>query len=286
MKLKNYFYLLFTAGVWGSSFLMIKYSLQELSEFDIALYRILLPTIVLNIFNRDKVDILKEDYKYFLILGVIYMTLPFYLFALAEKTITSALAGLINGSTPIFVALIAIFFYKEKVTLLQKIFITTGFVGVVVLSVGGQSIASGSSKGILYALIASICYGVAINMVQPLLKKYTPIGALKMLLRSASFFSILLLAPFSTWTIPSFSVSLFPILLLGIGSSGFAFLTFYKLIDDVGAVPSTVTVNIIPIFSILFGYIFLKEITTSTQLIGVSIIVTSAIFFTRIKESS
>jgi len=286
MKLKNYFYLLFTAGVWGSSFLMIKYSLQELSEFDIALYRILLPTILLNIFNRDKVDILKEDYKYFLILGVIYMTLPFYLFALAEKTITSALAGLINGSTPIFVALIAIFFYKEKVTLLQKIFITTGFVGVVVLSVGGQSIASGSSKGILYALIASICYGVAINMVQPLLKKYTPIGALKMLLRSASFFSILLLAPFSTWTIPSFSVSLFPILLLGIGSSGFAFLTFYKLIDDVGAVPSTVTVNIIPIFSILFGYIFLKEITTSTQLIGVSIIVTSAIFFTRIKESS
>ena len=286
MKLKNYFYLLFTAGVWGSSFLMIKYSLQELSEFDIALYRILLPTIVLNIFNRDKVDILKEDYKYFLILGVIYMTLPFYLFALAEKTITSALAGLINGSTPIFVALIAIFFYKEKVTLLQKIFITTGFVGVVVLSVGGQSIASGSSKGILYALIASICYGVAINMVQPLLKKYTPIGALKMLLRSASFFSILLLAPFSTWTIPSFSVSLFPILLLGIGSSGFAFLTFYKLIDDVGAVPSTVTVNIIPIFSILFGYIFLKEITTSTQLIGVSIIVISAIFFTRIKESS
>ena len=286
MKLKNYFYLLFTAGVWGSSFLMIKYSLQELSEFDIALYRILLPTIVLNIFNRDKVDILKEDYKYFLILGVIYMTLPFYLFALAEKTITSALAGLINGSTPIFVALIAILFYKEKVTLLQKIFITTGFVGVVVLSVGGQSIASGSSKGILYALIASICYGVAINMVQPLLKKYTPIGALKMLLRSASFFSILLLAPFSTWTIPSFSVSLFPILLLGIGSSGFAFLTFYKLIDDVGAVPSIVTVNIIPIFSILFGYIFLKEITTSTQLIGVSIIVISAIFFTRIKESS
>jgi len=286
MKLKNYFYLLFTAGVWGSSFLMIKYSLQELSEFDIALYRILLPTIVLNIFNRDKVDILKEDYKYFLILGVIYMTLPFYLFALAEKTITSALAGLINGSTPIFVALIAILFYKEKVTLLQKIFITTGFVGVVVLSVGGQSIASGSSKGILYALIASICYGVAINMVQPLLKKYTPIGALKMLLRSASFSSILLLAPFSTWTIPSFSVSLFPILLLGIGSSGFAFLTFYKLIDDVGAVPSIVTVNIIPIFSILFGYIFLKEITTSTQLIGVSIIVISAIFFTRIKESS
>ena len=102
----------------------------------------------------------------------------------------------------------------------------------------------------------------------------------------ASLFSILLLGPFSTWTIPSFSVSLFPLLLLGIGSSGLAFLTFYKLIDDVGAVPSSVTVNIIPIFSILFGYFFLQEMTSVTQLIGVSIIVISAIFFTRIKVST
>jgi len=286
MKLINYFYLFFTAGLWGSSFLMIKYSLQELSEFDIALYRILLPAIMLNILNRDKVHILKEDYKYFLILGITYMTVPFYLFALAEKTITSALAGLINGSTPIFVALIAIFFYKEKVTVLQKILIATGFVGVVVLSTGSQGIIYGSSKGILYALVASICYGISINMIQPLLKKYTPIGTLKILLRSASLFSILLLGPFSTWTIPSFSVSLFPLLLLGIGSSGLAFLTFYKLIDDVGAVPSSVTVNIIPIFSILFGYFFLQEMTSVTQLIGVSIIVISAIFFTRIKVST
>ena len=286
MKLINYFYLFFTAGLWGSSFLMIKYSLQELSEFDIALYRILLPAIMLNILNRDKVRILKEDYKYFLILGITYMTVPFYLFALAEKTITSALAGLINGSTPIFVALIAIFFYKEKVTVLQKILIATGFVGVVVLSTGSQGIIYGSSKGILYALVASICYGISINMIQPLLKKYTPVGTLKILLRSASLFSILLLGPFSTWTIPSFSVSLFPLLLLGIGSSGLAFLTFYKLIDDVGAVPSSVTVNIIPIFSILFGYFFLQEMTSVTQLIGVSIIVISAIFFTRIKVST
>ena len=286
MKLKNYFYLLFTAGLWGSSFLMIKYSLQELSEFDITLYRILLPAIMLNILNRDKIPILKEDYKYFLILGITYMALPFYLFALAEKTITSALAGLINGSTPIFVALIAIFFYKEKVTDLQKILISTGFVGVIILSIGGHNIVYGSTKGILYALGASISYGISMNMVQPLLKKYTPVGTLKILLRSGSLFSILLLGPFCSWTTPSFSVSLFPIILLGIGSSGFAFLTFYKLIDEVGAVASSVTVNILPIFSILFGYFFLQEITTIVQLIGASIIVISAIFFTRIKQTS
>ncbi|RZP26090.1 MAG: DMT family transporter [Candidatus Actinomarinales bacterium] len=285
MKLKNYFQLLFTAALWGSSFLMIKYALQELSEFDIALYRILLPAFVLNLIYREKISVEKEDYKYFIILGIIYMILPFFLFALAEKTITSALAGLINGSTPIFVALIAIIFYKEKVTHLQKILILTGFFGVIVLSLGEQSNLSGSTEGVLYALGASICYGVAINMVQPLLKKYTPVGALKILLRSASLFSLLLLGPFSTWSTPSLSISFFPLLLLGLGSSGFAFLSFYSLVDDVGAVLGSVTVNIMPIFSIIFGYFFLNEITSVLQLIGVSIVVISAFFFTRIKES-
>ena len=85
MKIKNYFQLLFTAALWGSSFLMIKYSLRELSEFDIALYRILLPAIALNLIYKGKINVEKGDYKYFIILGIIYMTLPFFLFALAEK---------------------------------------------------------------------------------------------------------------------------------------------------------------------------------------------------------
>ena len=286
MKLVNYFQLFFTSALWGSSFLMIKFSLEELSPFDIAMYRILLPAIVLNLLYRKKVKVSKSDYKYFFILGIIYMALPFFLFALAEETITSALAGLINGSTPIFVALVAIIFYKEKVTTTQKILITSGFLGIIILSFGGQKALYGSTEGILYALGASICYGVSINMIQPLLKKYTPMGALKILLLSASFISIALLGPFSTWAIPSYSISLYPIIILGLGSSGFAFLTFYQLVDDVGAVPSSVTVNVIPIFSIIFGYLFLDEITTLIQIVGVAIVVVSAFFFTRIKSST
>ncbi len=286
MKAKNYVQLILTAALWGSSFLMIKYSLYELSSFDIAIYRILLGTLLVNLLYRKKVNIKKNDYKYFFVLGFLYMTLPFFLFALAEETITSALAGLINGSTPIFVALIAIIFYKEKVTQMQKLLILSGFVGVVILSLGNVNGVSGSATGMVYAFIASVCYGVSINLVQPLLKTYTPMGALKILLRSASLFSIFILGPFASWGIPSISVSLFPILLLGFGSSGIAFFYFYSLVNDVGAVVSSVTVNIIPIFSIIFGYLFLGELTTIIQMLGVSIIVISAFLFTRIKEGN
>ena len=49
MKAKNYVQLILTAALWGSSFLMIKYSLYELSSFDIAIYRIILGTLLENL---------------------------------------------------------------------------------------------------------------------------------------------------------------------------------------------------------------------------------------------
>jgi drug/metabolite transporter (DMT)-like permease len=76
-------------------------------------------------------------------------------------------------------------------------------------------------------------------------------------------------------------IALFPMILLGIGSSGIAFLSFYKLIDDVGAVAGSITVYIIPIFSVVFGYIFLDEYTSNIQMIGIFVVIISAYQFSK-----
>jgi drug/metabolite transporter (DMT)-like permease len=76
-------------------------------------------------------------------------------------------------------------------------------------------------------------------------------------------------------------IALFPMILLGIGSSGIAFLSFYKLIDDVGAVAGSITVYIIPIFSVIFGYIFLDEYTSNIQMIGIFVVIISAYQFSK-----
>ena len=86
---------------------MIKYSLNELNPSDIAIYRILIGSLFINIFVRTNEKIKKSDHIWMLLISFFWMTLPFYMFGIAEQTITSSLAGLINGSTPIFVAFIA-----------------------------------------------------------------------------------------------------------------------------------------------------------------------------------
>ena len=185
---------------------------------------------------------------------------------------------------PIFIGLIAVLIYKENITRMQKFYLGLGFIGIYLVSFGLNNFLNDLNIGALLALIASISYGFAANIVQPLIKDYGAIPTLKISLRYATLFSFIMLLPNSDIVLPSISDSLFPILLLGIGSSGIAFVSFYNLINDVGAVAGSITVYIIPIFSTIFGYVFLNEYTNNIQLVGIVIVILSAYRFSKIKN--
>ena len=122
--------------------------------------------------------------------------------------------------------LIAVLIYKENITRMQKFYLGLGFVGIYLVSFGLNNFLNDLNIGALLALIASISYGFAANIVQPLIKDYGAIPTLKISLRYATLFSFIMLLPNSDIVLPSISDSLFPILLLGIGSSGIAFVSF------------------------------------------------------------
>ena len=281
MSFKNFLLALVTSSIWGSSFLMIKYSLEELNPSDIAIYRILIGALFINIFVRAREDIVKTDNIKIFIISFFWMALPFYMFGIAEQTITSSLAGLINGSTPIFVAFIAVVFYKLKVTKLQVLYIFTGFIGVGLISLSEGINDLSFDIGFLYALIASVSYGIAVNMVEPLIKKYDSLIVIKLVIRYALLISLIMLGPSASFKLPTVEVSLVPMLILGIGGTGIAFLTYYKLLESVGRISSSFIVYMIPIFSIFFGYQFLNEITNSIQFVGIGVILSSAFLYSR-----
>jgi drug/metabolite transporter (DMT)-like permease len=281
MKLINYFQILLTSSLWGSSFLMMKYALEELDPFQISFYRIFIGMVFINLLNIKKVSIPLSQHKYLALVGTLWMALPFFLFAKAEETISSSLAGLINGSTPIFISLIAYVVFKENISNIQKTYLITGFLGIYLVSFGFNSFLLDLNLGAFLALLASISYGFAANIVQPLIKKYGSLNTLKIALRYGALFSFIALLPNSSLVLPTVEIALFPMILLGIGSSGIAFLSFYKLIDDVGAVAGSITVYIIPIFSVVFGYIFLDEYTSNIQMVGIFVVIISAYQFSK-----
>ena len=271
MLAKNYFQMLLTSSLWGSSFLLMKLALVELTPFHISFYRIFIGMVFINLFSTKIDKLSKKDHVNIALVGFLWMSLPFYLFAASEETISSSLAGLINGSTPIFISLVGVMFFNEKISRIQKYYFKSIF--------GFEKININPEIGTFLALIASISYGFAANIVQPLIKKIGALSVLKIALRYGTVFSLILFLFSTRLIIPSFNESLFPILLLGIGSSGIAFLSFYKLIDDAGTIIGSITVYLVPIFSMIFGYIFLNEETSSVQIIGIGIIIFSAYMF-------
>ena len=84
------------------------------------------------------------------------MSLPFYLFAASEETISSSLAGLINGSTPIFISLVGVMFFNEKISRIQKYYLALGFAGIYFLTFGFEKININPEIGTFLALIASM----------------------------------------------------------------------------------------------------------------------------------
>ena len=281
MKLKNYFQLLLTSSLWGSSFLLMKYALIDLNPIQISSYRIFIGAIFINLIRKNHKKFTIRKHLNLALVGMLWMTLPFYLFAKAEETIQSNLAGLINGATPIFISLFGALFFAQKINKKQKTYLFYGFIGISLLSFRIETLNIDLNVGTFLALLASICYGFAANIVQPLIKEYGPINTLKMALRYASLFSFFLLIGNSNLSFPTIDNSLIPILLLGIGSTGIAFLSFYNLIDEVGTIIGSITVYIIPIFATLFGYIFLKELISFSQVLGIVIVIYSAFKFSR-----
>ena len=279
MLVKNYLQMLLTSALWGSSFLLMKIALVELNPFQISFYRIFIGMVFMNLFITKTEKLNGKDHLNIALVGLLWMSLPFYLFAASEETISSSLAGLINGSTPIFISIVGVLFFSQKITNTQKFYLILGFAGIYVLSFGLNKININLEVGTYLALIASISYGFAANIVQPLIKKFGALNVLKIALRYGSIFSYILFSLNSNVLIPTVGESLFPILLLGIGSSGIAFFSFYKLIDDVGSIIGSITIYLVPIFSIFFGFIFLNEETTFIQIIGIGTIIFSAYMF-------
>jgi len=257
----------------------MKIALVELNPFQISFYRIFIGMVFMNLFITKIEKLNGKDHLNIALVGLLWMSLPFYLFAASEETISSSLAGLINGSTPIFISIVGVLFFSQKITNTQKFYLILGFAGIYVLSFGLNKININLEVGTYLALIASISYGFAANIVQPLIKKFGALNVLKIALRYGSIFSFILFSLNSNVLIPTVGESLFPILLLGIGSSGIAFFSFYKLIDDVGSIIGSITIYLVPIFSIFFGFIFLNEETTFIQIIGIGTIIFSAYMF-------
>lgn len=270
--------------IWGSSFLFMAIGLDSFNPGLISFLRVILASLFFATFpgvRRVRID--REDWPRLLALSISWVALPFTLFPLAQQWISSGVAGMINGTTPIFAAVVASAFLRRLPGRRQMVGLVIGLTGVILIS---YPMANGSSNellGVLLALLASALYGVAVNLAIPALQKY---GSLPVMGR-IMWIGAPMVAPFGIYAIgrsefswPSLSATVG----VGILGTGVAFILAGKLASRVGSTRSAFTAYVIPVVALILGALVRSEAIAPISIVGIALILTGAFLASR-KES-
>lgn len=264
------------AITWGSSFLLIDIIIRDAPATFVPFGRSFFGMVALFFVpgSRQKID--RKHRLRLLILGFIWMAMPFYLFPLAEKTVASSIAGMMNGALPVVVAVITAIWVRKAPSIMRSVAVVVGFIGIVLIA--APSIREGSSadlKGIAYLSLALLCYAVGLNIARPLQAIYSPAT---LMLRVVAI-STMLSAPLGIVAMRSTTFSLSMIgatIFLGALGSGIAFLLFGTLLKRTGPVRAMIPTYFTPIVGTFLGVLFNDEKILLLSMIGMLIVIFGA----------
>jgi drug/metabolite transporter (DMT)-like permease len=204
------------------------------------------------------------------------MAFPFFLYPLAEETVSSAITGMMNGGLPVVVALVTALWVQVMPSPRRIVAVLVGFSGIALIAV--PSIREGSTadtRGIVLLIIALFSYAVAINIARPLQAIYGPAT----LMLYVEFVACVISLPLGIWgaTHSTFSwPALSALALLGVLGTGFAFVLFALLSKRTGAVRSMIPTYFTPIVGTILGKLFNNEPILWLSVIGMLIVIVGA----------
>jgi len=272
------------ALTWGSSFLFIEVGLENFRPALIAFLRILFGALTVVWVRRAREPVARSDWGAVIVVGMLWMAIPFLLFPVAQQWIDSSLAGMINGAVPLFAALVATLISRKLPGLSQAVGLLVGFIGVVAVSWPAIQGARSTATGVLLVLLATVCYGIALNVVVPLQRKY---GSLPILLRVQGVALALTVLPAAFGAVDSTFAwsSLVALIPLGCLGTGLAFVWMTVLAARVGPSRGSVTIYFIPVVAIVLGTIFRDESIALMSLVGTGLVLLGAYLTSRAEHA-
>ncbi|KMY31938.1 membrane protein [Lysinibacillus xylanilyticus] len=274
-----------TIILWASAFPGIRVALTAYSPEHISLLRLLIGSFVLiivAIIKKTPLPALK-DIPIILFLGFLGFTVYQVALNYGEQTISAGVASLLVSTTPIFTALLAVVFYREKLGLWGWVGSLLGFFGVAFITVGGSTEGFSFNTGIIIVLIASLSESIYFVFQHRYLEKYGAIpftmyaiwsGTIFMLLFSPGLGEAILDAPINATLV---------ILYLGIFPTIIPYFTLAYVTSRTGAAEATSTLYLTSVFAFLIAWIWLGEVPHSSAITG-GLITLAGVFISNIKK--
>lgn len=289
--IKAWALLILLALIWGSSFFLMKLGLLGFTPMQIAGLRLttaalcMLPFAVAAIRRIDRKLI-----RIFILTGLTGNLIPAFLFPKAEQFVDSAVAGILNSMSPVFILLIAIIAFRKKFAIHRIIGIGIGLGGAVLLMLSGNDQVDWGDNAYYSFLIvlATICYGISANLISEYFKGANPVTVTAFSLVSVGLPAGIWLMTFGdltgTVSAPEFPwISFWGIVGLGSVGTAFAVVLFTRLLQMTDVVFSSSVTYLIPIVALGWG-LWDGESVTVLQIVGLAVVI-SGVYLVNYKKT-
>lgn len=269
--------------VWGCSFIFIELGLVFLSPFGVTFVRCALGAITLLIFAKArKVELPKGKsiWKKLWVVAMLLNVVPGVLFAFAQQYITSALAGIINATTPLMTLIFMFLIFREEKIKREQVYgLLIGALGVMTVVGVWKELGGNQLIGVIALLIAVSCYGASYpystRNVIPLGLKPEALATGQLLMATMTLLPLFIIDGFSSDNYATQSI--IAMLCLGIFGSGFAYIWNFSVTAAAGsAIGSTVT-YITPVVAVIVGWLYLNEEIAWHEPVGALVVIIGAL---------
>ena len=269
--------------VWGCSFIFIELGLVFLSPFGVTFVRCALGAITLLIFAKARKVGLpkgKSIWKKLWVVAMLLNVVPGVLFAFAQQYITSALAGIINATTPLMTLIFMLLIFREEKIKREQVYgLLIGALGVMTVVGVWKELGGNQLIGVIALLIAVSCYGASYpystRNVIPLGLKPEALATGQLLMATMTLLPLFIFDGFSSNNYATQSI--IAMLCLGIFGSGFAYIWNFSVTAAAGsAIGSTVT-YITPVVAVIVGWLYLNEEIAWHEPVGALVVIIGAL---------
>ena len=272
----DYSLLCFLALIWSSAFFNIKIATESLGPVTIAFLRVFLasiPLIILCNIKNIKIEVFSKDWYWFALIGFVNLVIPFFFISYGIKAVQSNLAAILMSSTPLTSTILGHYFTKnEKFNLIKTIGVLIGFSGIVYLFSDNILINENNFYSALLILLGATGYVVGGVLTLKISNKKN-----ENVTTSICIWASIILLPLTMifeqpWNSTPNTLSIISVVYLGLVSTGLAWLLRFSILKKNGLIFQSQVSFLIPIFGIILGYIFLKELITPKIIVSVVLV--------------
>jgi drug/metabolite transporter (DMT)-like permease len=270
--------LAFLALIWGSAFLWIKLAIRGFAPVEVTFARLALGAAVLFpivLARREALPRSARMWAHIAVAALFANAIPYQLFAVAEQTVNSSAAGIINATTPLWTVLLALAVRHQKsVTTRQAAGLIVGFGGALLIFSPWGSASAVTSAGGLECLAASVSYAISYIYMDRYVARQglTPITLSACQLLAAAVMLAIALAVTGAPAPHITAASAAGMAVLGIIGTGIAYVLNYEIITSEGATIASTVTYLLPVVAIVLGVLVLGEDITPMILAGIALV--------------